>query len=214
MGRKQKIRKISKIYNVIGVTILVLGFLLMLIPVFPYVWYVVNPEATGDEITTLSGEIIPEQKIPQIENPVNDDPLPFKDTSLPEQPHIIIEKINVNSPIGIGDNYIESLKVGSWMVPEYGDPIDNAAPIIIASHRFGYSSWGTEKREKISFYNLPSTDKGDLIEIIWDQRKFYYVIYKAEESTFISDYEADLILYTCKFFNSPIRIFRYAQAVN
>ena len=214
MGKKEKIKKISKFYNVIGITILVLGFLLMLIPVFPYVWYVLNPQATENEITPLSEEIIPEEEIPEVEEPINKNPLPFKDTGLPKQPYIIIDKVNVNSPIGTGEDYIEALKVGVWMVPEYGDPIDNAAPIIIASHRFGYSSWGSEKREKISFYSLPSTKEGDIVEIIWDQRKFYYVIYKSEESNVITDYNTDLILYTCKFFNSPIRIFRYARAIN
>jgi len=69
-------------------------------------------------------------------------------------------------------------------------------------------------RQQISFYNLPSITKRDIIDIIWDQRVFSYEIYNAEESTYISDYNADLILYTCKFYNSPIRIFRYARAIN
>ena len=55
---------------------------------------------------------------------------------------------------------------------------------------------------------------GDRIEIIWGQRKYVYEIYRAEDSTGIQDYEADLILYTCRLFNSPTRIFRYANRVN
>ena len=99
------------------------------------------------------------------------------------------------------------------MVPEFGDPINSEKTIIIAAHRFGYSYWSREERSVVSFYNLPKTGIGDTVSIIWDQREFVYEIYKAEESTYITDYDADLILYTCKYFNSPVRIFRYAKTV-
>ena len=52
---------------------------------------------------------------------------------------------------------------------------------------------------------------GDTVEIIWKQRKYVYEIYKEEEGEEISDYTADLILYTCESLKSPIRIFRYAR---
>jgi hypothetical protein len=66
----------------------------------------------------------------------------------------------------------------------------------------------------MSFFSLPKTRVGDKIDIIWGQRKYEYEIYKAETKTQISDYDADLILYTCLLYNSPDRIFRYARRIN
>ena len=215
MKKKKFFSKISHIYNIVGLTILTLGFLFILIPTVPYVWYLINPQATQIEINSLSGEIIPEEysvTIKDEENP--EDSLPEVDENLPKENLIVIASIDVYSPINSGQDFIDALNEGTWIVPEFGDPINNEKTIILASHRFGYSSWSKEKRNKISFYNLPKTKVGDTIEILWDQMLFEYEIYKTEESNYITDYNADLILYTCKFYNSPIRIFRYANLVN
>lgn len=211
---KERVERMSKIYNMAGAVVLVLGFVLILVPVFPYLWYIINPDATDNEIETLASEVIPERKVIEIEDDVEEDPLPPVDPDLPNEPFVVIDKINVNSPIRTGEDYIEALKRGTWIVPNFGDPINNNEPIILAAHRFGYSSWSREFRNKISFFYLPDTEVGDKVEIIWDQRVFEYEIYMAEEANYITDYDADLILYTCKFYNSPIRIFRYARAIN
>jgi sortase (surface protein transpeptidase) len=100
------------------------------------------------------------------------------------------------------------------MSPDYGQPDKNDLPIIVAAHRFGYVYWDRETRNRVSFFRLPDTKVGDEIEIIWNQRRYVYEIYAEDESTYIKDYEADLILYTCKYFNSPQRIFRYATRIN
>lgn len=212
--KKKGVEKISKLYNITGVIVLFLGFILILVPTIPYIWYIINPEATTSEINTLVAEVIPEKDIAEIPVITDDKPLPPLDPNLAKENFVLIDKIKVYSPIQAGEDYIEALKRGSWIVPEFGDPINSDKPIILASHRFGYSSWSTDMRQKISFYNLPSTTQGDIIKILWDQRIFEYEIYKLEESSYITDYNADLILYTCKFFNSPIRIFRYAKAIN
>jgi len=211
MAKNTLIKGLSKSYQISGIAILIIGLILILIPVSPYIWYIVNPDATDNELIALSAEIIPEREV-IVEKEIEDD-LPPIDESLPEKPYVVIESIGVYSPINTGENYIQALKNGSWIVPEFGNPINNSESIILASHRFGYSSWSRETRDKISYYNLPETKVGDTIEIIWDQRKFEYEIYKGEENTYITDYDADLILYTCKFYNSPIRIFRYAKVV-
>lgn len=66
----------------------------------------------------------------------------------------------------------------------------------------------------MSFYKLPSLEKGDIVEIVWNQRIYKYKIYKTTENTKITDYNADLILYTCKmYWESPERIFKYAVRV-
>jgi sortase (surface protein transpeptidase) len=214
MKKKKFFEKISNIYNIMGVLILTLGFILILIPTGPYIWYLINPQATQTEINSLSAEIIPEKESIQIEDgKTQGDSLPEVDKTLPKDNFVLIDSIDVYSPLHSGDDFIEALNRGTWIVPEFGDPINDDRPIILASHRFGYSSWTKETRNKISFYNLPKTEVGDKIEIIWNQMLFEYEIYKTEESNYITDYNADLILYTCKFFNSPIRIFRYANMI-
>jgi sortase (surface protein transpeptidase) len=105
------------------------------------------------------------------------------------------------------------LKKGIWIVPNFGTPESNNLPIIIAAHRFGYIEWTKEFRETSSFYNLPKLKSGDRVQIIWNQRSYEYEVYKSEDSTQITDYNADLILYTCRMYNSPVRVFKYLDRV-
>lgn len=141
--------------------------------------------------------------------------LPEKDLSLPKTPTLVIKKIGVETEIVEAplDDYDFALDQGVWRVPNFGTPLEKTNPIILVAHRFGYVSWSQDFREKNSFYNLPKLDVGDQIEIIWDQRKFTYEIYQKEEAEEISHYSADLILYTCRFYNSEMRIFRYARLI-
>jgi len=132
---------------------------------------------------------------------------------IPTAPYIILDKIGVDSPISTDADYTTALKNGAWMVPDYGTPTNGISPIIIAAHRFGYIYWDNATRKKISFYNLPNMHVGDTIQIIWEQRTFTYQIYAEDENTYITDYSANLILYTCKYLDSPVRIFKYAKLV-
>jgi hypothetical protein len=87
--------------------------------------------------------------------------------------------------------------------------------MILAAHRFGWEWWWQSDYWKYnSFYLLPDTEPGDIVEIIDDQRKWTYEIYGGGEGDSILDYDADMILYTCKFLNSPVRHFRYARLVD
>lgn len=201
-------QKINNLYVALGFFFLFLALVAIFVPIWPYVWYRLNPTETDRDIEKIVREITPEI-IEKKEETISR--IPPLDPSLPEGSFVIIPKISVESPISTSKNYKEGLDKGSWIVSDYGNPEKTELPIILAAHRFGYSSWTAEKRNKISYFNLPQTADGDEIIIYWNQRKYKYRIYNAEESTYISDYSADLILYTCKFFNSPIRIFRYAE---
>ena len=139
--------------------------------------------------------------------------LPSFDPSLSATNTLIIPNIGVNGQIHEGTNASDMLDKGVWRVNSFGTPEDYNA-IILAAHRFGYVYWSNDFRTTNSFYNLPKAKLGDKVEIIWGQRKYEYEIYRAEDSTGIQDYDADLILYTCRLFNSPVRIFRYANRVN
>jgi sortase (surface protein transpeptidase) len=111
------------------------------------------------------------------------------------------------------ENYEEALKVGVWRVPDFGTPYERKAPVILAAHRYGYLRWSVPYRLKNSFYNLPKVKVGDTVEIIWRQRKYIYEVYAEGKGEEITDYSADLILYTCEDLTSPVRIFKYARLI-
>lgn len=212
--KKKKIfGKILSVYTVIGMLFILFSIVLILIPTAPYIIYRLNPSETDNEVEKITmdlGSYDEEDLTGDSNNTTEEIPI---DESLPEENYVVIPSIGVYSPITEGSNYTNALENGTWIVPDFGTPEDNYLPIILAAHRFGYIYWDRETREQISFYNLNKTETGDTVQIIWNQRLYTYEIYKSEESTYISDYSADLILYTCKYFNSPQRIFRYANRV-
>lgn len=221
---KKKLKNLNNILNLytgIGLFLWAMATILILVPSFPYLWYRINTDATEQDVENITLPTDPQANpdisftdiISKYEEKPEEDPLPEFDPTLPKQNLLIIPSIEVNGNINESLDPSKALDKGIWRVHDYGTPEDETA-IILASHRFGYITWTNEFRTKNSFYSLPKTKEGDKIQIIWNQRKYEYEIYKAEENTAIKDYDADLILYTCRMFNSPIRIFRYARRVN
>jgi sortase (surface protein transpeptidase) len=102
---------------------------------------------------------------------------------------------------------------GVWRVGEFSTPDKTDRPMILAAHRFGYLEWTQSYRIQNSFYKLPELKNGDMVEVVWDQHRYTYQITKVEEGTEITDYSSDLIMYTCKFLVSDIRIVVYANLV-
>jgi len=142
--------------------------------------------------------------------------LPPVNKNLPEGNWLEIPLISVRSELQITEDSADALDTGVWLDPEYGQPGDNSGlPIILAAHRFGWKWWWKDEYWKYnSFYNLPETEPGDIIEITSNQRKYRYEIYEATEGDKITNLDADLILYTCKHLNSTIRYFRYARLID
>jgi sortase (surface protein transpeptidase) len=213
MKKKKFLEGVSKFYVILGFLFLSISLVLIAFPIAPYIMYRLNPNLTDTEIDNISKEVVEDVIVPTEVN-IKESDLPLFDSSLPEDPYLLIPTIKVSSPIDQTKDPEESLKDGTWMAPEYGQPDNNSLPIIVAAHRFGYVYWDRKTRNRVSFFNLPKTQIDDTVEIIWNQRKYIYRIYAEDESTYIKDYQADLILYTCKYFNSPQRIFRYAMRVN
>jgi len=209
MESKNLFKWVSNTYTILGFTFILIALFCVLTPVFPYIAYRLNPGETENEVEKISQTLMDNTEI----QPNTNKYLPPLDLSLPEEPYLSIGNIGVYSPISTASDYTEALKVGTWLVPDFGTPENGISPIIIAAHRFGYVYWDNETRKKVSFYNLPKTQEGDIIEIHWNQRRYTYSIYAKTEGTVIMDYSADLVLYTCKYFNSPTRIFRYARLV-
>ena len=216
MKRKFGVDQISKIYFVIGIVLILVSFLILLISLKPGLWYSINEDATEEEAVSIStvSENLEKEENPEQEPEPEEDELPPFDPRLPEQNTLIISSIGVNGPINQNRDPDIALRKGLWIVPDFGTPDVNELPIIIAAHRFGYITWTEEFRTENSFYNLPQLRTGERAKIIWGQRSYEYEVYKIEEGPQITDYEADLILYTCKLFNSPTRVFRYLNRVN
>jgi sortase (surface protein transpeptidase) len=223
----QILKKILNVYSIIGLFLWAIATVLIFTPALPYLWYSINPNASQQEVAAISSPSentdVPDQAQPDnnpdsnpddnhTEDP-NEIDLPELDSSLTEINTLLIPKIGVTGKIHEARDAEKALDKGIWRVHNYGTPQD-PYPIILAAHRFGYVTWSREFRTKNSFYNLPKTKVGDRVRIIWNQRRYEYKIYKSQEGTEITDYDADLILYTCKMFNSPVRIFKYAKRVN
>jgi sortase (surface protein transpeptidase) len=213
--KNKTLKVISKVYLAIGIILIFFAFSIVAITFFPQIWYSLSKTATQTEAATIQKQLTEiEEYEPEEEIKEPETTLPPLDTSLPKENILRITSIGVDSEISQEQDADKGLEEGIWIVPDFGTPEINDLPIIIAAHRFGYVYWSSDFREKSSFYNLPKLKVGDRVQIIWDQRSYEYEVYKAEDNTQITDYEADLILYTCRMYNSPVRVFRYLKRVN
>lgn len=221
--QKKSLVKLMNIYSLIGILCILSAFILLLIPVFPEIWYRLSDQATAQDedilladLSELDLEEINQDSSTSISSESADSAgklsLPPKDSSLPKQNTLIINKIGVNTPIIESQNGKQALYKGVWRVNDFGKP-NNDLVTILSAHRYGYLEWSRDFRRKNSFYNLPKLNKGDSIVIIWNQRRYVYKVDKKETKTKITDYKADLILYTCKFYQSPVRVFVYADRI-
>jgi LPXTG-site transpeptidase (sortase) family protein len=190
-------------------------------PVGLYLYYTVLPrtsEVLGNALQETSKSITSQAKANVVAPSETVSTVEIsRDVSLPEGHYLSIPKIGVDTIIweGESDNYDKALKKGVWRVNDFATP-DMASPgsgkpVILAAHRFGYIDWTQTYRLKNSFYKLPDLKPGDEVEIVWNQHRYKYKVTKLEEGEKITDYSSDLILYTCKYLVSPIRIFVYAK---
>lgn len=196
------LKKTSKILLVFGIIIAIVAFA-------PGIIYSINPDATKRISQLIRNTAQEETKVvPEVSSYQ-----PAFNPNLPQENRLIISSVKIDTPIYEADlsNYEEALKKGVWRVPDFGTPYGRSASTILAAHRYGYLKWSIPYRLKNSFYNLPKTKVGDTVEIVWKQRKYIYEIYGQGEGEEITDYTADLILYTCESLSSPVRIFRYAR---
>jgi len=191
--------KIAKFMAIIGILILVIYF-------FPTILSIANFKLSGGEVNSLT-EATQNSSVRT---------LPIFDPSLPKTNRLIIPSIGVDTDIeeATYDNYESALRKGVWRVSNFGEPDEQGAPIILAAHRYGYLAWTNTFRHKSSFYNLPKVKVGDTITIYWQQRKYTYGVYKVENGEAITDYSADVILYTCESLSGSERIFVYAKLIS
>jgi sortase (surface protein transpeptidase) len=219
MGKKSFRSKIGGLYITFGVVFVVLAAALLIYPQLPHILNTLSINTPEKEEENITEPIYAEEKEPEDEPTTEPEiTLPDIDPTLPDKNYILIPKIGVDAQIQEGEDAEAALENGPWIVPDYATPEsryleETPRSVIIASHRFGYSSWSEQKRREISFFNLPETKKGDRIVVIWNQREYVYEIVEEGQTTYVEEYDTDLILYTCRYFNSPVRIFRYANLV-
>lgn len=205
--------KIGQIFLSMTIGLSLVVFLIVMAPAIYYNVFPADtePVAALEEGTPLGGSF--EKGVEATE--VEEIALPPQDLSLPTGMWLIIPKIGVRTPLDPTINSEEALLKGVWITPDYGMPGDRTQPVILAAHRYGWQWWWqSDYWQYHSFYRLPDLEPGDIVEVISDQRKYYYEIYAGEEGDLITDYTADMILYTCKFINSPLRHLRYARLID
>lgn len=195
---------LSKVFAVLGISLILISF-------FPSVWYLIRSGGTqviSSLIQMTAKEAVSPEKPKEI-----DTYQPKLDLSLPLDNRLKIPSVKIDTVIheAVLTNYEAALKKGVWRVADFGTPVTREEPTILAAHRYGYLAWSVSYRLKNSFYNLPKLKVGDTVEIVWKQRKYVYEIYAEEKGEKISDYSADLILYTCESLKTPVRIFKYGR---
>lgn len=219
----QKVRTVSKTaLNKIAMAAIILSLSVGAALLGPRLYYSVIavetiPVQAQENGTVLGGNFAEGTQAGQevVAEPEKTPYLPPKDDTLPEGKWLIIPRIGVRTELQETEDPEEALATGVWKVPGYGEVGSTDLPVILAAHRFGWEWWWQSDYWKYnSFYLLPDTEPGDIVEIIDDQRKWTYEIYGGAEGDEIADYDADLILYTCKFLNSPVRHFRYARLID
>jgi sortase (surface protein transpeptidase) len=198
--------------SLLSVVLVVLGMIAAGVPVVPMVWYSLKPSVTSDLARILNAPVAPQAEASAKRA---DEWQPEKDETLPEGGWLSIPSIGVKTEVieEATENYEAALRRGVWRVPEFGTPLKRELPMIVAAHRFGYLKWTNQYRRTHSFFNLPKLKVAEKVYISWGQREYVYEIYAGDEGTEITDYSADLILYTCQYLESDVRIFRYARLV-
>jgi sortase (surface protein transpeptidase) len=209
------IPRVAKTFLFLAKLALISGAVLLIIFYLPsLVYFVSSPVekvskliATSFNLTKKQEEITVPLTTPKTQY------LPKFDATLSKDNMVIIPSVGIKTKIEEAtlDNYEEALKKGVWRVADFGDPTDGEIPTILAAHRYGYLKWSVAYRLKNSFYSLPKLEVGETVEVIWRQRKYIYIVYAQDKGEQITDYTADLILYTCESLSSPIRVFKYAR---
>lgn len=120
---------------------------------------------------------------------------------IPAENMMIIPKTGVEMKIGEPEHYLD---FGGW-VQEINNE-DN--PLVISAHRFGWSTLSLEQKRKQTLYYVDKLQEGDVIIVFWNGEKYTYQakqIITATNNPSIRDDQ--LLVYTCRFWNSSDRIF-------
>ncbi len=113
---------------------------------------------------------------------------------------LVIPAVGVDMIIGTDK---QSLDNGGWVQRLSSDSLPN----LIAIHRFGWSNLSAEQKMKQTLYHVYKLREGDVVFVIWSGKKYEFTVKNIIESTDNPANDEDLVIYTCKFFNSSQRVF-------
>lgn len=208
---ESRLVKFAKKLQKIAKTLALVGFVLIVASYGPSILYFAQSGGKNvvSKFLALTAKDVP---LGQIETRIASNYEPAFDPTLPKLNTLAIPSIGVKTTLqeATYENYEDALRRGVWRVADFGAP-GEAKPVILAAHRYGYLAWTNQFRRENSFYNLPKLEVGDVVTIVWHQRKYTYEIYAEEKGKQISDYSANLILYTCVTLTGDERIFKYAR---
>jgi sortase (surface protein transpeptidase) len=203
----------SRFLSKVSLAFFVFGAFLIFVSFVPSVWFFVK-SSWGEGVESNSRQIYETSKsFGAFEEQEEKEYLPRFEASLSKTNMLMIPSISVETEIreASRENFEDALRLGVWRVSDSGTPRSESRPLVLVAHRFGYLRWSNSYRRKNSFFNLPKVKEGDIVEVVWRQRKYVYSVYKTEEGKEIGDYEADIILYTCLDLSSDIRVFVYGK---
>lgn len=219
---KQK-NKRKKILHLISEAIIVVSSFLLVFPFYGTIDYHLVRSASNDfeenkktyasliqnfkKISEIYSQL---QKIQNAEN-----------TSLPEKSiptklanMLIIPKIGAEINIVEGKNE-NALFNGAWRLPGTSTP-DDGGNTVIGGHR-----WRFRPPSKRTFYNLDKLEKGDEIQVIWQNKEYLYrvreiKIVKPEEVEILENTTDDILtLFTCTpLFSTKFRLVVVAEKEN
>ncbi len=144
-----------------------------------------------------------------VTNPKNqsfvEEPLSLPSPDLPEKvssiDSLLIRSIEVEVMIGGQESY---LNFGGWVQNLNSENL----PLVISIHRFGLRYLSPDYNIHETFYNVDNLKVDDELELTWQGKKYKYKlveIYESNNNRPIKDNQ--LIIYTCKYWNSNERIF-------
>lgn len=202
--------KLVKFLNRLAIILAAIGLIFVLIAYVPEINSAVQKIAGAASAFQLSHDEVDKLSETEAHEELYQ---PAFDPKLSKTNKLVIPSIGVDAEIqeSTYDSYEEALKKGVWRVSDFGAPDARQMPTIFAAHRYGYLAWSYNFRKTNSFLFLPKVKIGETVTIIWQQRKYVYEVYSESKGDEISDYSADLILYTCESLTGSVRIFKYAR---
>lgn len=208
---------ISSSYKLFGILLCTLATILVLFSIYPIILYRFFPKFAIEKETerlTESFKRIPDSTT-KYDNTTTCKTPPLDD-SLPKENRIIIRAVGIDTKINEGNNYKKNLKTGAVILANYGTPTNQSKPIIIAGHRYKMDNQAllNQHIKSTTFFTLSQTQPGDIIEIIWHQRKFKYIITEKNIAKKIKNNHSNLVVYTCQDYLATNHIFVYANRSN
>lgn len=114
---------------------------------------------------------------------------------------ILIESIKVHAEIGENEGF---LRFGGWVQNLNSEDL----PLVISIHRFGFQFLHPDFDIHKTLYHVDKLNIGDSLVLFWEGERYEYFvseIYEGYNNNPIGDNQ--ILLYTCKYWNSDKRVF-------